>query len=99
VIEKLAPATREALAKCVDYEGTVTKISGAAKVRSIERDGVGRGGIGLTCIVISCVDALDVIPLRSTQRLRNCFLRRVREGEACVVVQFDWTKGSDYYSL
>lgn len=38
VIEKLAPATKEALAKCVEYEGTVTKIPGASKVRSNERD-------------------------------------------------------------
>lgn len=34
VIEKLAPATKEALSKCVEYKGTVTKIPGAAKVRS-----------------------------------------------------------------
>lgn len=34
VIEKLAPATKEALAKCVEYEGTVTKMPGASKVRS-----------------------------------------------------------------
>jgi hypothetical protein len=34
VIEKLAPATKEALAKCVEYEGTATSMPGAAKVRS-----------------------------------------------------------------
>lgn len=33
VIEKLAPPTKEALAKCVEYEGTVTRIPGASKVR------------------------------------------------------------------
>jgi hypothetical protein len=43
VIEKLAPATREALAKCVEYEGTVTKMPGASKVRSKEYDYVDRG--------------------------------------------------------
>jgi hypothetical protein len=42
VIEKLAPATREALAKCVEYEGTVTKMPGAAKVRSQELEDVDR---------------------------------------------------------
>jgi hypothetical protein len=42
VIEKLAPATRETLAKCVEYEGTVTKIPGASKVRSKEHN-VDRG--------------------------------------------------------
>jgi hypothetical protein len=40
VIEKLAPATHEALAKCVEYEGTVTKIPGASKVTWKERDDV-----------------------------------------------------------
>jgi hypothetical protein len=34
VIEKLAPATKEALVKCVEYEGTATNMPGAAKVRS-----------------------------------------------------------------
>jgi hypothetical protein len=33
IIEKLAPATREALVKCVEYEGTVTDLPGATKVR------------------------------------------------------------------
>ena len=32
VIEKLAPATPEALAKCVEYEGTVSRIPGGSKV-------------------------------------------------------------------
>jgi hypothetical protein len=34
VIEKLAPVTKEALARCVEYEGTATKMPGAAKVRT-----------------------------------------------------------------
>lgn len=42
VIEKLSPATKEALAKCVEYEGTVTEISGASKVTLEERDGIDR---------------------------------------------------------
>jgi hypothetical protein len=33
VIEKLAPATKEALVRCVEYEGTATNMPGAAKVR------------------------------------------------------------------
>ncbi|OAL47432.1 hypothetical protein IQ07DRAFT_589643 [Pyrenochaeta sp. DS3sAY3a] len=32
VIEKLAPVTKEALAKCVEYTGTVTNIPGASKL-------------------------------------------------------------------
>ena len=32
IIEKLANATREALVKCVEYEGTATTIPGAQKV-------------------------------------------------------------------
>lgn len=38
VIEKLAPATKEALVKCVEYEGTATKIPGASKVSPKMRD-------------------------------------------------------------
>lgn len=34
VIEKLAPATKEALAQCVEYVGTVTNMPGASKVRA-----------------------------------------------------------------
>jgi hypothetical protein len=34
VIEELAPATKEALAECVEYEGATTNMLGAAKVRS-----------------------------------------------------------------
>jgi hypothetical protein len=33
VLEKQAPATKEALIKCVEYEGTVTTLPGATKVR------------------------------------------------------------------
>ncbi|KAF2714383.1 hypothetical protein K504DRAFT_353328, partial [Pleomassaria siparia CBS 279.74] len=32
VVEKLSPATKEALVACVEYEGTVTTIPGASKV-------------------------------------------------------------------
>jgi hypothetical protein len=32
VLEKQAPVTREALIKCVEYEGTVTTLPGATKV-------------------------------------------------------------------
>jgi hypothetical protein len=35
IIEKLAPLTKEALIKCVEYEGTVTNLPGAAKVRYV----------------------------------------------------------------
>lgn len=37
VIEKLAPATKEALVKCVEYEGTITRLPGASKVSSPEK--------------------------------------------------------------
>lgn len=69
VIEKLAPATPEALANCVEYEGTVTRIPGGTKVRPnknfklsvAKRD-------KLTCIVYSSVGVQDVIPPKSTLR-------------------------------
>lgn len=32
ILEKQAPVTREAMIKCVEYEGTVTTIPGATKV-------------------------------------------------------------------
>lgn len=32
IIERLAPVTKEALVKCVEYEGTVTNLPGATKV-------------------------------------------------------------------
>lgn len=32
VIERQAPATKEALIKCVEYEGTATNLPGAVKV-------------------------------------------------------------------
>ncbi|KAF2261787.1 hypothetical protein CC78DRAFT_469461 [Lojkania enalia] len=32
IIEKLAPATKEALVQCVEYEGTATNLPGATKV-------------------------------------------------------------------
>jgi hypothetical protein len=35
IIEKLAPATKENLIKCVEYEGTVTDLPGATKVGSV----------------------------------------------------------------
>ncbi|KAF2797716.1 hypothetical protein K505DRAFT_358181 [Melanomma pulvis-pyrius CBS 109.77] len=31
IIERLAPVTKEALVKCVEYEGTVTNLPGATK--------------------------------------------------------------------
>ena len=34
VIEKLSPVTKESLVKCVEYDGTVTKLPGAIKVSS-----------------------------------------------------------------
>lgn len=36
IIEKLAPATKEALIKCVEYEGVASTLPGAAKVRDSE---------------------------------------------------------------
>lgn len=33
VIEHLSPLTKEAMVKCVEYEGTASNLTGAAKVR------------------------------------------------------------------
>ena len=42
VIQQLSPVTKEALVKCIEYEGTVTTMPGASKVRSNEHDDVDR---------------------------------------------------------
>jgi hypothetical protein len=81
VIEKLAPATKEALAKCVEYEGTATNIPGAAKVRSRVMVLIGTRD-KLTYIVNSFVDAQDVILHLSTLQSRNCSNRHVHDGKA-----------------
>jgi hypothetical protein len=87
VLQKLAPATREALAKCVEYEGAVTQIPGAAKVRSKERKDVDveEKPADMYFMVESFVDVQDAIPPQSTLRLQSCSHRSVREGETPIV--------------
>ena len=86
MIEKLAPATPEALAKCVEYEGTVTKIAGASKVRSKERDDVDRERDKLTCTLNSFVDVQGAIPPRLTLQSRIYFRHRVHNGSKGTLV-------------
>jgi hypothetical protein len=40
IIEKLAPATKEALIKCVEYEGVASTLPGASKVSEFPKRSV-----------------------------------------------------------
>lgn len=78
IIEKLAPATREALIKCVEYEGTVTNLPGATKV-SIRIPPVR----GLVLRDKSTVDALDATQRPSPPSSRSSSHRHVLEDTGC----------------
>lgn len=82
VIEKLAPATKEALVKCVEYEGTATKIPGASKV-SLKIRGRSRSWNTKTnCFINSCVVARDVTLQLLMLRLWRCSHHHADEQEA-----------------
>jgi hypothetical protein len=89
IIEKQAPATKEALVKCIETEGSASTLPGAARVssnrksrprliRTITTEGLGKD-FWLTNA--STVDAQDATTNRSTMLLQQCFHRRVPEVE------------------
>jgi len=87
IIEKQAPATKEALIKCIETEGSASTLPGATRVSSSRKT---RLTLRRTTTLKdlekdfrltnpSSVDAQDAIASRSTMQLRNCFQPRALE--------------------